>query len=217
MKTKHLAIGGLLVAIIAAFFSYKYFGESNTTDDRIIAQEENDEMLQFVRTFLNDSTIQIVDSEKGILRKDSICFFYDTKWDTYLVIPDSFELNIAEDNSSMNLTTENEIIKTWAAPHNEEIWNGKESLKNGLIEAGFTIDVNEKTDSVLEISGSAKNEDDSFYSYLKVIALPDSTDLFITYRALSEYKQDEIIRNVIKQFPDKPYWMANGMESYLLY
>ena len=170
-------------------------------------------MLQFVRTFLNDSTIQIVDSEKGILRKDSICFFYDTKWDTYLVIPDSFELNIAEDNSSMNLTTENEIIKTWAAPHNEEIWNGKESL----IEAGFTIDVNEKTDSVLEISGSAKNEDNSFYSYLKVIALPDSTDLFITYRALSEYKQDEIIRNVIKQFPDKPYWMANGMESYLLY
>lgn len=205
MKTKHLAIGGLLVAIIAAFFSYKYFGESNTTDDRIIAQEENDEMLQFVRTFLNDSTIQIVDSEKGILRKDSICFFYDTKWDTYLVIPDSFELNIAEDNSSMNLTTENEIIKTWAAPHNEEIWNGKESLKNGLIEAGFTIDVNEKTDSVLEISGSAKNEDNSFYSYLKVIALPDSTDLFITYRVLSEYKQDEIIRNVIKQFPDKPY------------
>lgn len=205
MKTKHLAIGGLLVAIIAAFFSYKYFGELNTTDDRIIAQEENDEMLQFVRTFLNDSTIQIVDSEKGILRKDSICFFYDTKWDTYLVIPDSFELNIAEDNSSMNLTTENEIIKTWAAPHNEEIWNGKESLKNGLIEAGFTIDVNEKTDSVLEISGSAKNEDNSFYSYLKVIALPDSTDLFITYRALSEYKQDEIIRNVIKQFPDKPY------------
>lgn len=205
MKTKHLAIGGLLVAIIAAFFSYKYFGESNTTDDRIIAQEENDEMLQFVRTFLNDSTIQIVDSEKGILRKDSICFFYDTKWDTYLVIPDSFELNIAEDNSSMNLTTENEIIKTWAAPHNEEIWNGKESLKNGLIEAGFTIDVNEKTDSVLEISGSAKNEDNSFYSYLKVIALPDSTDLFITYRALSEYKQDEIIRNVIKQFPEKPY------------
>ncbi len=205
MKTKHLAIGGLLVAIIAAFFSYKYFGESNTTDDRIIAQEENDEMLQFVRTFLNDSTIQIVDSEKGILRKDSICFFYDTKWDTYLVIPDSFELNIAEDNSSMNLTTENEIIKTWVAPHNEEIWNGKESLKNGLIEAGFTIDVNEKTDSVLEISGSAKNEDNSFYSYLKVIALPDSTDLFITYRALSEYKQDEIIRNVIKQFPDKPY------------
>lgn len=205
MKTKHLAIGGLLVVIIAAFFSYKYFGESNTTDDRIIAQEENDEMLQFVRTFLNDSTIQIVDSEKGILRKDSICFFYDTKWDTYLVIPDSFELNIAEDNSSMNLTTENEIIKTWAAPHNEEIWNGKESLKNGLIEAGFTIDVNEKTDSVLEISGSAKNEDNSFYSYLKVIALPDSTDLFITYRALSEYKQDEIIRNVIKQFPDKPY------------
>lgn len=87
MKTKHLAIGGLLVAIIAAFFSYKYFGESNTTDDRIIAQEENDEMLQFVRTFLNDSTIQIVDSEKGILRKDSICFFYDTKWDTYLVFP----------------------------------------------------------------------------------------------------------------------------------
>lgn len=205
MKTKHLAIGGLLVAIIVAFFSYKYFGVSNTTDDRIIAQEENDEMLQFVRTFLNDSTIQIVDSEKGILRKDSICFFYDTKWDTYLVIPDSFELNIAEDNSSMNLTTENEIIKTWAAPHNEEIWNGKESLKNGLIEAGFTIDVNEKTDSVLEISGSAKNEDNSFYSYLKVIALPDSTDLFITYRALSEYKQDEIIRNVIKQFPDKPY------------
>ncbi len=205
MKTKHLAIGGLLVAIIAAFFSYKYVSESNTTDDRIIAQEENDEMLQFVRTFLNDSTIQIVDSEKGILRKDSICFFYDTKWDTYLVIPDSFELNIAEDNSSMNLTTENEIIKTWAAPHNEEIWNGKESLKNGLIEAGFTIDVNEKTDSVLEISGSAKNEDNSFYSYLKVIALPDSTDLFITYRALSEYKQDEIIRNVIKQFPDKPY------------
>ena len=205
MKTKHLAIGGLLVAIIVAFFSYKYFGVSNTTDDRIIAQEENDEMLQFVRTFLNDSTIQIVDSEKGILRKDSICFFYDTKWDTYLVIPDSFELNIAEDNSSMNLTTENEIIKTWAAPHNEEIWNGKESLKNGLIEAGFTIDVNEKTDSVLEVSGSAKNEDNSFYSYLKVIALPDSTDLFITYRALSEYKQDEIIRNVIKQFPDKPY------------
>ena len=190
---------------LCRFFSYKYFGESNTTDDRIIAQEENDEMLQFVRTFLNDSTIQIVDSEKGILRKDSICFFYDTKWDTYLVIPDSFELNIAEDNSSMNLTTENEIIKTWAAPHNEEIWNGKESLKNGLIEAGFTIDVNEKTDSVLEISGSAKNEDNSFYSYLKVIALPDSTDLFITYRALSEYKQDEIIRNVIKQFPDKPY------------
>lgn len=205
MKTKHLAIGGLLVAIIVAFFSYKYVSESNTTDDRIIVQEENDEMLQFVRTFLNDSTIQIVDSEKGILRKDSICFFYDTKWDTYLVIPDSFELNIAEDNSSMNLTTENEIIKTWAAPHNEEIWNGKESLKNGLIEAGFTIDVNEKTDSVLEISGSAKNEDNSFYSYLKVIALPDSTDLFITYRALSEYKQDEIIRNVIKQFPDKPY------------
>lgn len=189
MKTKHLAIGGLLVAIIAAFFSYKYFGESNTTDDRIIAQEENDEMLQFVRTFLNDSTIQIVDSEKGILRKDSICFFYDTKWDTYLVIPDSFELNIAEDNSSMNLTTENEIIKTWAAPHNEEIWNGKESLKNGLIEAGFTIDVNEKTDSVLEISGSAKNEDNSFYSYLKVKS-------FQTVRIYSSHI--ELYRNISK-------------------
>ena len=206
MKTKQLAIGTLLIAIVAAFFTYKHFSESCTTDDEIIDQEEeNDEVLQFVRAFLNDSTIQIVDSEKGILRKDSIRFFYDMKWDTYLVIPDSFELNIAEDNSSMDLTAENEIIKTWAAPHDEEIWNGKESLKNGLIEAGFTIDVNEKTDSVLEISGSAKNEDNSFYSYMKVIVLPDSTDLFITYRALSEYKQDEIIRNVIKPFPDKPY------------
>lgn len=206
MKTKQLAIGTLLIAIVTAFFTYKHFSESCTTDDEIIDQEEeNDEVLQFVRAFLNDSTIQIVDSEKGILRKDSIRFFYDMKWDTYLVIPDSFELNIAEDNSSMDLTAENEIIKTWTAPHDEEIWNGKESLKNGLIEAGFTIDVNEKTDSVLEISGSAKNEDNSFYSYLKVIALPDSTDLFITYRALTEYKQDEIIRNVIKPFPDKPY------------
>ena len=68
-----------------------------------------------------------------------------------------------------------------------------------------TIDVNEKTDSVLEISGSAQNEDNSFYSYLKVIALSDSADLFITYRALSGYKQDEIIKNVIKQFPNRPF------------
>lgn len=213
MKKKLLVTSILLTTIILVFFSIKKYQQTKATEekvinmavDKIMEQEENDEMLQFVREFFNDSTIQIVDAEKSILRKGSICFFYDTKWDSYLVIPDSFQLEISEDHSSMNLNAENEMIKTWVAPHNEEIWDGKDNLKNGLIEAGFTIDVNVKTDSVLEISGSAQNEDNSFYSYLKVIALSDSADLFITYRALSGYKQDEIIKNVIKQFPNRPF------------
>lgn len=60
------------------------------------------------------------------------------------------------------------------------------------------------TDSTFVISGH-KNGDISLYSYMKIIAVSDSSDLFIAYRALSEYKQDAIIRNVIEQFPDKPF------------
>ena len=128
------------------------------------------------------------------------------QWDTYLVIPDSFYLEIAEEHSSMSLISEseNEKIKIWAAPHNEEIWDGNDRLKNGLIEAGFTIEENKMTDSTFVISGH-KNGDISLYSYMKIIAVSDSSDLFITYRALSEYKQDAIIRNVIEQFPNKPF------------
>ena len=70
----------------------------------------------------------------------SICFSeHLTGHPSYLVIPDSFQLEISEDHSSMNLNAENEMIKTWVAPHNEEIWDGKDNLKNGLIEAGFTM------------------------------------------------------------------------------
>lgn len=212
MKKKLLATSILLTTIIISFFFYKKYQQAKTTEekviniaiDRIIEREENNEILQFVREFFNDSTIQIVDAEKGILRKDSICFFYDTKWDSYLVIPDSFHLEIAEDYSSMNLDSENEKIETWAAPHNEEIWGENNPLKDGLVEAGFTIEENQKTDSTFVMSGN-KNGEISYYSYLKVIALSDSTDLFIIYRALSEYKQDAIIRNVINQFPDRPF------------
>lgn len=177
--------------------------------DRIMErmeQEKNDRMLQYVREYLNDSTIQIVDYEQSILRKDSICFFYDTKWDTYLVIPDSFYLAIAVDYSSMSLISEseNEKIKLWVTPRNAEIWDGSKKLENSLIEAGFTIEENKLTDSTFVISGH-KNGDISHYSYMKVIAFSDSIDLFIAYRALSEYKQDAIIRNVIEQFPDRPF------------
>lgn len=212
MKKKLSTIGILLIAIIIVFFSYRKYQLSKTTDenvinmavDKIMEREENNEMLQFVREFFNDSTIQIVDAEKSILRKDSICFFYDTEWGSYLVIPDSFHLEIAEDHSSMSLISENEKIKIWAAPHNEEIWDGNDRLKNGLIEAGFTIEENKMIDSTFVISGN-KNGDISLYSYMKIIAASDSVDLFIAYRALSEYKQDAIIRNVIEQFPDKPF------------
>lgn len=217
MKKKLSIKAILFIAVIIAFPSCKKHQQSDTTEEEVtkmavdgimerMEQEENNGMLQFVREFFNDSTIQIVDAEKGILRKDSICFFYDTKWDTYLVIPDSFYLEIAEEHSSMSLISEseNEKIKIWAAPHNEEIWDGNDRLKNGLIEAGFTIEENKMTDSTFVISGH-KNGDISLYSYMKIIAVSDSSDLFITYRALSEYKQDAIIRNVIEQFPNKPF------------
>ena len=214
MKKKLSTIGILLIAIIIVFFSYRKYQQSKTTDenvinmavDRIMEREENDRMLQFVREYLNDSTIQIVDYEKSILRKDSICFFYDTEWDTYLVIPDSFYLTLAIDSSSMSLISEseNEKIKIWTTPRNAEIWDGSKKLENSLIEAGFTIEENILSDSTFVISGQ-KNGDISHYSYMKVIAFSDSIDLFIAYRALSEYKQDTIIRNVIEQFPDKPF------------
>ena len=210
MKKKLSVTAILLITIIVAFSSYRKNQQSKTTDENVInmavdrIMEREEKMVQFVREFFNDSTIQIVDAEKGILRKDSICFFYDTEWDSYLVIPDSFHLEIAEDHSGMNLISENERIKIWAAPHNAEIWDGSGRLKNGLIEAGFTIEENKMTDSTIVISGN-KNGDISHYSYMKIIAVSDSIDLFITYRALSEYKQDAIIRNVIEQFPDKPF------------
>ena len=212
MKKKLLTTSILLTTIIISFFFYKKYQQAKTTEekviniavDRIIEREENNEILQFVKEFFNDSTIQVVDAEKGILRKDSICFFYDTKWDTYLVVPDSFTLEIPEDHSSMNLISDNAEIKTWVAPRDEEIWSENNPLKDGLVEAGFTIEENQKTDSTFVISGN-KNGKISYYSYLKVIALSDSADLFIIYRALSEYKQDAIIRNIIKQFPDKPF------------
>lgn len=212
MKKKLSTIGILLIAIIIVFFSYRKYQLSKTTDenvinmavDKIMEREENNEMLQFVREFFNDSTIQIVDAEKGILRKDSICFFYDTKWDSYLVIPDSFLFEIAETHSSMSLISENEKIKIWTTPRNAEIWDGSKKLENSLIEAGFTIEENKLTDSTFVISGH-KNGDITLYSYMKIIAVSDSSDLFIAYRALSEYKQDAIIRNVIEQFPDKPF------------
>ena len=212
MKKKLLTTGILLTTIIISFFFYKKYQQAKTTEekviniavDRIIEREENNEIQQFVKEFFNDSTIQIIDAEKGILQKDSICFFYDTKWDTYLVVPDSFTLEIPEDHSSMNLISNNAEIKTWVASRDGEIWSENNPLKDGLVEAGFTIEENQKTDSTFVISGN-KNGEISYYSYLKVIALSDSADLFIIYRALSEYKQDAIIRNIIKQFPDKPF------------
>ena len=74
MKKKLSTIGILLIAIIIVFFSYRKYQQSKTTDenvinmavDRIMEREENDRMLQFVREYLNDSTIQIVDYEKSI-------------------------------------------------------------------------------------------------------------------------------------------------------
>ena len=107
MKKKLLTTSILLTTIIISFFFYKKYQQAKTTEekviniavDRIIEREENNEILQFVKEFFNDSTIQVVDAEKGILRKDSICFFYDTKWDTYLVVPDSFTLKIPEDQA----------------------------------------------------------------------------------------------------------------------
>lgn len=164
MKKIIFSISVLFTAIIITLFSYIKYQQikeekvANIAVDKIMERQENDEMLQFVREFLNDSTIQIVDAEKGILRKDSICFFYDTKWDTYLVVPDSFILEIPEDHSSLNL-----------------------------------------------IYDDSKKEDTSYYFYLKIKPLSDDTDLFISYQTLSECKQDAIIRNVIKQFPDKPF------------
>ena len=213
MKKKLSTIGILLIAIIIVFFSYRKYQLSKTTDenvinmavDKIIEREENNEMLQFVREFFNDSTIQIVDAEKGILRKDSICFFYDTKWDTYLVVPDSFTLKIPEDHSSMNLISDNAEIKTWVASRDEEIWKGNKNMKNSLIEAGIIIDELIMTDSIFVLSGDAKKGEISYYSYLKIKPLSDGTDLFISYQTPSEYKQDAIIRNVIEQFPDKPF------------
>ena len=116
MKKKLSVTAILLITIIIAFSSYRKNQQSKTTDENVInmavdrIMEREEKMVQFVREFFNDSTIQIVDAEKGILRKDSICFFYDTEWDSYLVIPDSFHLEIAEDHSGMNLISENERI-----------------------------------------------------------------------------------------------------------
>mgnify|MGYP004666358643 CR=1 FL=1 len=209
MKKKLLTTGILFIAIVTAFFSYKKYQQTKTTInvavDKIMEREENNEILQFVREFFNDSTIQIVDTEKGILRKDSICFFYDTKWDTYLVVPDSFTLEIPEDHSSINLISEKAEIKTWAAPRDEEIWKGNKNMKNRLIEAGIIIDELIMTDSIFGLSGDAKKGEISYFSYLKIKPLSDGTDLFISYQTPSEYKQDAIIRNVIRQFPDKPF------------
>lgn len=213
MKKKLLTISILLTTIIISFFFYKKYQQEKTTEekvaniavDKIIERDENDEMLQFVREFLNDSTIQIVDAEKGILRKDSICFFYDTKWDTYLVVPDSFILEIPEDHSSLNLIYDDTEIKTWTAPRDEDIWKGDKNMKNILIEAGILVEDLIMTDSIFILSFDSKKEDTSYYFYLKIKPLSDDTDLFISYQTLSEYKQDAIIRNVIKQFPDKPF------------
>lgn len=211
MKKKLFIISVLFTAIIITLFSYIKYQQikeekvANIAVDKIIERDENDEMLQFVREFLNDSTIQIVDAEKGILRKDSICFFYDTKWDTYLVVPDSFILEIPEDHSSLNLIYDVTEIKTWTAPRDEDIWKGDKNMKNILIEAGILVEDLIMTDSIFILSFDSKKEDTSYYFYLKIKPLSDDTDLFISYQTLSEYKQDAIIRNVIKQFPDKPF------------
>lgn len=211
MKKRLFIISVLFTAIIITLFSYikcqqiKEEKVANIAVDKIIERDENDEMLQFVREFLNDSTIQIVDAEKGIFRKDSICFFYDTKWDTYLVVPDSFILEIPEDHSSLNLIYDVTEIKTWTAPRDEDIWKGDKNMKNILIEAGILVEDLIMTDSIFILSFDSKKEDTSYYFYLKIKPLSDDTDLFISYQTLSEYKQDAIIRNVIKQFPDKPF------------
>ena len=172
MKKKLLTTSILLTTIIISFFFYKKYQQAKTTEekviniavDRIIEREENNEILQFVKEFFNDSTIQVVDAEKGILRKDSICFFYDTKWDTYLVVPDSFTLKIPEDHSSMNLISDNAEIKTWVASRDEEIWKGNKNMKNRLIEAGIMIDELIMTDSIFVLSGDAKKGEISYYS-----------------------------------------------------
>lgn len=211
MKKKLFIISVLFTAIIITLFSYIKYQQikeekvANIAVDKIRERDENDDMLQFVREFLNDSTIQIVDAEKGILRKDSICFFYDTKWDTYLVVPDSFILEIPEDHSSLNLIYDVTEIKTWTAPRDEDIWKGDKNMKNILIEAGILVEDLIMTDSIFILSFDSKKEDTSYYFYLKIKPLSDDTDLFISYQTLSEYKQDAIIRNVIKQFPDKPF------------
>lgn len=211
MKKIIFTISVLFTAIIITLFSYIKYQQikeekvANIAVDKIMERQENDEMLQFVREFLNDSTIQIVDAEKGILRKDSICFFYDTKWDTYLVVPDSFILEIPEDHSSLNLIYDDSEIKTWTAPRDEDIWKGDKNMKNILTEAGILVESLIMTDSIFILSFDSKKEDTSYYFYLKIKPLSDDTDLFISYQTLSECKQDAIIRNVIKQFPDKPF------------
>lgn len=211
MKKIIFTISVLFTAIIITLFSYIEYQQikeeivANIAVDKIMERQENDEMLQFVREFLNDSTIQIVDAEKGILRKDSICFFYDTKWDTYLVVPDSFILEIPEDHSSLNLIYDDSEIKTWTAPRDEDIWKGDKNMKNILTEAGILVESLIMTDSIFILSFDSKKEDTSYYFYLKIKPLSDDTDLFISYQTLSECKQDAIIRNVIKQFPDKPF------------
>ena len=78
-------------------------------------------------------------------------------------------------------------------------------MKNILIEAGILVEDLIMTDSIFILSFDSKKEDTSYYFYLKIKPLSDDTDLFISYHTLSEYKQDAIIRNVIKQFPDKPF------------
>lgn len=211
MKKIIFTISVLFTAIIITLFSYIKYQQikeekvANIAVDKIMERQENDEMLQFVREFLNDSTIQIVDAEKGVLRKDSICFFYDTKWDTYLVVPDSFILEIPEDHSSLNLIYDDSEIKTWTAPRDEDIWKGDKNMKNILTEAGILVEDLIMTDSIFILSFDSKKEDTSYYFYLKIKPLSDDTDLFISYQTLSECKQDAIIRNVIKQFPDKPF------------
>lgn len=194
MKKIIFTISVLFTAIIITLFSYIKYQQikeekvANIAVDKIMERQENDEMLQFVREFLNDSTIQIVDAEKGILRKDSICFFYDTKWDTYLVVPDSFILEIPEDHSSLNLIYDDSEIKTWTAPRDEDIWKGDKNMKNILTEAGILVEDLIMTDSIFILSFDSKKEDISYYFYLKIKPLSDDTDLFISYQTLSEYK-----------------------------
>lgn len=214
MKKKFIVAIILLIVVVISFLSGRKHQLLRTVDDEmvnlavdaIIEQQERVEAELFVREYLKDSTIQIVDIEKGILCKDSICFFYDMKWNYYLVIPDSFRLEIADDHLSMSLISERAEIKTWVAPRDEEIWRGNEAMGSSLINAGVTIDELIQTDSIFVLSGDAKKGDISYYSYLKIISLPeDSTDLYISYQTPSKYKQGIIIKNVIKQFPNKPF------------
>ena len=210
---KGLFITAVLLTVIISFNLYCTHQYSNAVegkavnipDEGLTEQDKIELEKQIVIDLFNDSTIQILDYDNSILQKDSIKFYYDIKLDVYLLIPDSFNLEVAEDHSQVDLISKDEEIKMWVYPRDEEIWKENNQLKRSLTKKGLDIETFKSNDSIFIISGNTKKGNVSHYSYLKILPITDEIDLFISYQTPSKHKNKFIIEKVLNQFPDKPF------------